>query len=95
MDRKLADRLAGKYPKSPESTSTPLRKKRCENCAFYSPEDRECHKRQPGIVPTQAGIGGVWPPTRPEKFCGEHEAIPDGGLYETDTVPVLYRSDSV
>lgn len=64
--------------------TSPLRKRRCENCAHFDAEEKECHKGPPAAAPMQqGGIAGIWAPTRATKFCGQHEPIPPEGLFES------------
>lgn len=56
---------------------------RCENCEFFAPDEKECRKGTPGVLPSQQGIIGLWPPTRPDKWCGQWAPLP-ADAYETE-----------
>lgn len=84
MDRKF-ERLGKSL--AAETTTTRLRKQRCETCVHYAPDEKECRLGPPVLIPIDPQRNGsAWPPTRPEKFCGQYKVIPPEGLYETDAV---------
>lgn len=67
-----------------------LRQKRCGNCGAFAPEEKgfqampaTCRKGLPTLLVTPQGIGGTWPPTKPEYFCRQWEAL-ESDSYESN-----------
>jgi hypothetical protein len=66
-----------------ETAPARLRKQRCETCAHYATDEKECRLGPPVLIPIDPQRNGsAWPPTRPEKFCGQYKVIPYDDLYE-------------
>ena len=52
----------------------------CGSCKYFSHLSNDCRRHPPAVFPLQQSPGqigfiGVFPPTKPEHRCGEHEPI--------------------
>jgi hypothetical protein len=60
--------------RTPEEAGREEIRPRCDSCAHFEALTGECRAEPPKMIMTQQGPGGLWPPTRADKWCGKHTA---------------------
>lgn len=52
----------------------------CSSCPFFARLELQCRQAPPIAIALQQGPASMWPPVRPEHWCGSHPANRRMGL---------------